>query len=81
MFRHYPITCHFRKIHTLGSTEPTGIVEGELFGSVTVKLFNQIMFEQIVILYNAFYGSIWFLQCLNFNLLFGNKYPSQIDAL
>ena len=37
VFRHYPITCHFRKIKTLGSTEPAGIVGGELFGSVTVK--------------------------------------------
>ena len=37
VFRHYPITCHFRKIKTLGSTEPAGIVGGELFGSVTIK--------------------------------------------
>ena len=37
VFRYYPITCHFRKIKTLGSTEPVGIVGGELFGSVTVK--------------------------------------------
>ena len=37
VFRHYPITCHFHKIKTLGSTEPAGIVGGELFGSVTVK--------------------------------------------
>ena len=43
VFKHYPITCHFRKIHTLGSTEPAGIVEGELFGSVTVKLRNPTM--------------------------------------
>ena len=37
VFRYYPITCHFRKIKTLGSTESAGIVGGELFGSVTVN--------------------------------------------
>ena len=37
VFRYYPITCQFRKIKTLGSTEPAGIMGGELFGSVTVK--------------------------------------------
>ena len=37
VFRHYQITCHFRKIKTLGSTEPAGIVGGELFGSVIVN--------------------------------------------
>ena len=26
LFRHYPITCHFRNIKTLGYTEPAGIV-------------------------------------------------------
>ena len=34
---HNPITCQLRKIKTLGSTEPAGIVGDELFGSVTVK--------------------------------------------
>ena len=38
VFRHYPITCHFRKIKTLGSTELAGIIGGERFGSVTVNI-------------------------------------------
>ena len=38
VFTHYPITCNFRKIINLGSTEPARIVGGELFGSVTDKV-------------------------------------------
>ena len=49
VFRHHPITCHFRKIHTLGSTEPAGIVGGELFGSVTVKVIMSSNRSQIIV--------------------------------
>ena len=39
VFRDYHITCHFRKIKTLGSAESAGIAGEKLFGSVTELIY------------------------------------------